>query len=103
MNIGRKLANLVTGMMAQDENTKIYGDKELQEGLAELARDAAAEGIVLLKNDRGTLPLTADTTVSVFGRVQLDYFHVGYGSGGDVKAPYIINLMEGLRENPDIL
>lgn len=102
MNIGRKLANLVTGMMTQDENTEIYGDKELQEGLAELAGEAAAEGIVLLKNDSGTLPLTADTTVSVFGRVQLDYFSVGYGSGGDVKPPYIINLMEGLRENPNI-
>ena len=38
----------------------------------------------------------------MFGRVQIDYFAVGYGSGGDVKAPYIINLLEGLRENPAI-
>jgi beta-glucosidase len=103
VNIGRKLANLVTGMMAQDENTEIYGPKEVEEGLAELAREAAEEGIVLLKNDSGALPLVADTTVSVFGRVQFDYFPVGYGSGGDVNAPYIINVMEGLRENPNIL
>ena len=106
MNVGkkiiRKLANLVTGGMAQDENTKINGPKEIQEGLAELAKEAAAEGIVLLKNQGGILPLAADKPVSVFGRVQIDYFTVGYGSGGDVKAPYIINLLDGLRENPTI-
>ncbi|MCQ6280842.1 glycoside hydrolase family 3 protein [Bacillus sp. EB600] len=106
MNFGKKiirrLANLVTSVMAQDENTKINGPKEIQDGLAELAGEAAAEGIVLLKNQGGILPLAADKPVSVFGRVQIDYFTVGYGSGGDVKAPYTINLLDGLRENPTI-
>ena len=35
--------------------------------------------------------------MAVFGRVQLDWFYVGYGSGGDVNPPYRVNLMEGLR------
>lgn len=35
--------------------------------------------------------------MAVFGRVQLDWFYVGYGSGGDVNPPYKVNLMEGLE------
>jgi len=64
--------------------------------MAALARRAGAEGCVLLKND-GTLPLQAGKTVAVFGRCQLDWFYVGYGSGGDVNPPYRVNLMEGLK------
>ena len=64
--------------------------------VAELARRAGAEGCVLLKND-GTLPLKAEQSVAVFGRCQLDWFYVGYGSGGDVHPPYRVNLMEGLK------
>jgi beta-glucosidase-like glycosyl hydrolase len=64
--------------------------------MAALARRAGAEGCVLLKND-GTLPLKAGETVAVFGRCQLDWFYVGYGSGGDVHPPYRVHLMEGLK------
>ena len=35
-----------------------------------IARKAAAEGIVLLKNDDSALPLAKDSKVSVFGRSQ---------------------------------
>ncbi|MBQ9045722.1 MAG: hypothetical protein IJ112_07260 [Oscillospiraceae bacterium] len=41
---------------------------------------------MLLKND-GTLPLSKQEPVAVFGRCQLDWFYVGYGSGGDVLMP----------------
>ncbi len=63
--------------------------------MAAIARRAGAESCVLLKND-GTLPLKRDERVAVFGRCQLDWFYVGYGSGGDVHPPYRVNLMEGL-------
>ena len=63
--------------------------------MAAMARRAGAEGCVLLKNE-GTLPLKAGESVAVFGRCQLDWFYVGYGSGGDVHPPYRVNLMEGL-------
>ena len=33
----------------------------------------------------------------MFGRCQLDWFFVGYGSGGDVHPPYRVNLMDGLK------
>ena len=63
--------------------------------MASFARQCAAEACVLLKND-GTLPLQESEKVAVFGRCQLDWFYVGYGSGGDVHPPYRVNLMEGL-------
>ena len=74
----------------------------LQPGLSGLSRAAAAEGIVMLQNDNNVLPLSANRKVSVFGRVQVNYFAVGYGSGGDVKTPYRTNLIDGLRKNPGI-
>jgi beta-glucosidase len=72
-------------------------DPTLDPRLARAARQAAAEGVVLLRNERDVLPL-AGHRVAVFGRVQLDWFAVGYGSGGDVKVPYVWNLVAGLRD-----
>lgn len=71
-------------------------EKNITDGMPELLRKAGAEGTVLLRND-GVLPLSKDTVISVFGRVQNDYMYVGYGSGGDVIKPYTVSLMEGLR------
>ena len=69
--------------------------KTVTPGMPQLLRQAAAEGAVLLHNR--VLPLAAGTKVSVFGRVQLDWFATGYGSGGDVNAPYVVGLLEGLE------
>ena len=38
------------------------------EGFADKSREAAVEGIVLLKNENNTLPLTEQDKVSVFGQ-----------------------------------
>ena len=57
---------------------------------------AAAEGAVLLKNN-GVLPLENNECVSVFGRVQYNWFYTGYGSGGEVNRPYEVNLTDGIR------
>ena len=65
--------------LAQDENTA-DGTRYITPGMPEKVRELAEEGIVLLKND-GTLPITNDRKVSVFGRVQHDWFYVGYRSG----------------------
>ena len=84
------------GFMAA--GAEIEGSKEIVEDYKTICRKAAAEGTVLLKNT-GVLPIEKETTVSVFGRCQNDYFYVGYGSGGDVKVPYTVSLMEGIRQN----
>lgn len=69
--------------------------KTVTPGMPELLRKAAAEGAVLLENR--VLPLKPGTKVSLFGRVQCDFFFTGYGSGGDVNYPYSVSLLEGLR------
>ena len=86
-----------TGLEQELNRATLSGKLPVPE-IAEKARTLAADGIVLLKNENNTLPITGDTTVAVFGRSAVDYFTVGYGSGGDVIAPYRKNLMEGLLE-----
>lgn len=63
--------------------------------IRELCRKVTAEGCVLLKND-GTLPL-GNQQFALFGRCQINTFYVGYGSGGDVKPPYKVSILEGLQ------
>ena len=72
--------------LAQEENIPV-GEKIITPGMPELVRSLAEEGIVLLKNEDGILPIQPEQTVSVFGRIQQDWFFVGYGSGGDVHKP----------------
>lgn len=98
-----KIGKIVTKFtsVSQDENGNTDVEKTITDGMPELARQAAAEGAVLLKNDN-VLPLKESTTVSLFGRTYKDYFFVGYGSGGDVIRPYNIDIAEGI-ENCDKL
>lgn len=98
-----KIGKIVTKFtsVSQDENGNTDVEKTITKGMPELARQAAAEGAVLLKNDN-VLPLKKGTTVSLFGRTYKDYFFVGYGSGGDVIRPYNIDIAQGI-ENCDKL
>ncbi|MBR2893813.1 MAG: glycoside hydrolase family 3 C-terminal domain-containing protein, partial [Clostridia bacterium] len=94
-----KAAGKVVGMfnsLSQAENQRQFAEKTVTPGMPEALRSAAAQGAVLLKND-GTLPLKKGSTLSLFGRVQNDWFFTGYGSGGDVNKPYAVNLIEGIR------
>ncbi len=74
--------------------------------VAELSRKAAAEGVVLLKNDE-VLPFDRSKTLSIFGRTQIDYVKSGTGSGGMVNTEYTVNILEGLtgkiKINEDLL
>ncbi len=62
------------------------------------AADVAAEGIVMLRNDNDALPLKNDSTVSVFGRIQLHYYKSGTGSGGMVNVSKVTGITDGLIE-----
>lgn len=64
----------------------------------EKARQAAAEGAVMLKND-GALPLKKDETAAVFGRIQNSYYKSGTGSGGLVNVSKVYSVVDGLLEN----
>ena len=52
---------------------------------AQVARRAAADGCVLLKNEGNILPLGKENVISLFGRTQIDYYKSGTGSGGLVR------------------
>lgn len=65
----------------------------------ETAAGAVAEGIVMLKNDNGALPLSKDEVVSVFGRIQLHYYKSGTGSGGMVNVSKVTGILDGLLES----
>ena len=65
-----------------------------------LARTAAGEGMVLLKNEDGALPLRKGETLALFGKATIEYIKGGGGSG-DVHCPYIRSIYDGLREKED--
>ena len=94
----RKAMHTVVNGLTQQSADLVDTDPTLSDALVKLCRRSAAEGLVLLRNERGVLPLSAGAEVAVFGRVQCDWFAVGYGSGGDVKPPYSVSLLEALRE-----
>ena len=94
--IAQRVVDWGMGNGLMQEELTADGHDMVTPEMAALARRAGAEGCVLLKNE-GTLPLKAGQPVAVFGRCQLDWFYVGYGSGGDVHPPYRVNLMEGLK------
>ncbi len=88
------IVNAVSGV-AQGETNRENVPKIITEGMAPVARQAAAEGAVLLEND-GVLPFKKGTKLALFGRNCYDYFYVGYGSGGDVNRPYEVSLADGI-------
>ena len=62
----------------------------------QLSKEAAKEGMVLLKNEEQVLPLKKDTKLALFGKGSFDYVQGGGGSG-EVNTAYIKNLYEGLN------
>lgn len=66
----------------------------------ELSKEAAKEGMVLLKNENNVLPLAEGSKVALFGKGTFDYVKGGGGSG-DVTVAYTRNLYEGLSLQKD--
>lgn len=75
-----------------ENGTRVTGCKEH----IELSRQAAAEGMVLLKNEKRVLPFSKGQKLALFGKGTIDYVKGGGGSG-DVTVAYVRNLYEGLK------
>lgn len=61
----------------------------------QLSREAASEGMVLLKNAAKVLPFAKGTRLALFGKGSIDYVKGGGGSG-DVTCAYVRSLQDGL-------
>ena len=65
-----------------------------------LSKNAAKEGMVLLKNDNQLLPFPKGTKLALFGMGTFDYVKGGGGSG-DVTVAYEVNLYDGFKKLED--
>ena len=72
------------------------------ERYAVLARQATAEGCVLLENEGQTLPLREGERVAVFGRMAFHYYKSGLGSGGLVNTRYVVGILDALKDCKEI-
>ena len=62
---------------------------------AAVAREAAGEAIVLLRNESETLPLKGNEKVALYGVSAIDFVAGGTGSG-DVNKAYVVNMEEAM-------
>ncbi|MCD6598045.1 MAG: glycoside hydrolase family 3 protein, partial [Bacteroidales bacterium] len=67
------------------------------EAHAKLARESAADGMVLLKNENNFLPVKRRKTVAVLGKISYDLILSGTGSGTVDSYKYKININDGLK------
>ena len=66
-------------------------------GHAQISREAAEQGIILLKNDNSALPIAKNQCVALFGQGSYKGF-LAHGTGsGSVNKAYTVNLEQGLE------
>lgn len=78
-------------------NNYKYSDKPNLKQHAQMVRKAGAEGIVLLKNEKQTLPFARNIkTIAVFGNTSFKTIAGGMGSG-DVNKAYVVSVIKGIE------
>ena len=96
--LDKNVRNMLTYIVKTPRFNKYqYSNKPEIEAHAQLVREAAPEGMVLLENN-GVLPLQGVKKVALYGTGSYDFIAGGTGSG-NVNKPYIRNVAEGLVDN----
>jgi len=95
--LDRNIANILDVILKSPTSHGYkYSNKPDLKAHAALARTAACEGMVLLKNEDHTLPLKMPARLALFGNTSYDVVTGGTGSG-DVNEAYSVSLLEGLQ------
>ena len=72
-----------------------YSNKPDLKAHTQVARKAAEESIILLKNEGKTLPLKGNEKVALYGINSVDFVAIGTGSG-EVNTAHIANMQEAM-------
>ncbi|AXP81653.1 Thermostable beta-glucosidase B [Mariniflexile rhizosphaerae] len=92
-NVKRILTLIYKSLAAQKY---AYSDAPDLKASAEIARHAATQGAVLVKNE-GALPLASEVkNIAAFGIGSYDFVSGGTGSG-DVNEAYVVSMVQGLE------
>jgi beta-glucosidase len=101
LDIGALDKNLYYNMKLKLDSPSMKGNKpSFKPDLrahAKVARAAAAEGMVLLKNDNKTLPISKKNKVALFGKISYHLIPYGTGSGSVRSNKYAVSINDGLQ------
>ena len=93
--MGANLNPLLTGSKA-GESADVLSVADATEQSLAMAQKLEEEGVVLLRNENGALPLASGTKVNLFGYASVDPIYGGTGSGsGDTSAN--VDVVKGLQ------
>ncbi len=96
--LDQNLARILNIMMEspKQKGIQVTNNPDLK-AHAEVTRQAASEGMVLLENKNNALPLSSDIkNIAVFGTTSYDFISGGTGSG-DVNEAYTVSLIQGIE------